>query len=236
MGGLKWGLDKAERFSQDYIIKIKKCRDLQKINEYRREYYGRISSIIKQIKPNLEYLEKARKVMKDYPAIKTDIFTVCIAGFPNVGKTTLLQKITGAKAEIDDYAFTTRRLNTGYFETDYGKVQFIDTPGTLNRFNKMNYIEKLAYLAINYCAELIVYVFDLTEPYPLTDQQNLLAELKKSGKDIVVYLSKTDILEKQKVADFLKKNKLKQAFTDPDKLMDAILVRQKKAEQKKAEF
>ncbi|MFC1754656.1 NOG1 family protein [Thermoproteota archaeon] len=225
LGGAKWGLDKINHFTTAYATKIKRCQDLQKINAYRREYYGRISSIMNQVNKNLLYLETARKIMKDYPSVKTETFTVCIAGFPNVGKTTLLQKVTGAKAEINEYAFTTKRLNMGYYKNDYVKIQFIDTPGTLNRFNKMNDIEKQAYLAIRYCADVVVYVFDLTEPYPLSDQKKLLKSLEKFDKDTIIYLSKTDILEKETVDAFLKKNK--NVFTDKDKIMDVI---QKKAQ------
>ena len=45
--------------------------------------------------------------MKDYPTIKTSLFTVAICGFPNVGKTTLLSKMTPSEPEISNYSFTT---------------------------------------------------------------------------------------------------------------------------------
>jgi len=38
--------------------------------------------------------------MKGFPSIKTNLPTIAIAGFPNVGKTTLLSKITDAKPKI----------------------------------------------------------------------------------------------------------------------------------------
>lgn len=194
LGALRWAQQKVDFFSDQYHNKIARCREFRRMTGYTREYYGRISSVMKQIKKQLEYLEFARKTMKDFPSIKTGIFTVCIAGFPNVGKTTLLSKLTPATPEIADYAFTTKKLNIGYATFNNRKAQFIDTPGTLDRFQKMNPVEKQAYLALKYCADLIVFVFDSgDQTYAREDQLKLLKSMKLLGKDIIVYLSKTDL-------------------------------------------
>lgn len=205
LGAVNWAVKKANFFSREYSSKIRKTKDLKKINFYRKQYYGRVSSLLKQIRNELSYLEKSRKIMKAYPAVKTGIKTICIAGFPNVGKTTLLYKLTGSKPEINSYPFTTKGINISYLKKDKEKIQLLDTPGTLNRFEKMNNIEKQASLAIKLLAETIIYVFDITEPYPLEQQIKLYNALKKSNKNILIYLSKTDILEKEKIKDFSKK-------------------------------
>ena len=64
----------------------------------------------------------------------------------------------------------------GYLVKDKKKVQLIDTPGTLKRFDKMNVIEQRAHLAMKYCADMIIYIFDLTEPYPIEEQRKLLIQ------------------------------------------------------------
>ncbi|MBU2561653.1 MAG: 50S ribosome-binding GTPase [Nanoarchaeota archaeon] len=194
LGAARWAQQKVRFFSDSFHNKIKRCRDFQRMTSYSREYYGRISSVMKQVKRQLEYLEHSRRVMKGFPNVKTKIFTVCIAGFPNVGKTTLLAKLTGSKPEIADYAFTTKKLNIGYANINNHKVQFIDTPGTIDRFEKMNPIEQQAHLAIKYCADLLVYVFDPSEQgYDQKKQLQLMNRLGKIGKSMVVYISKTDI-------------------------------------------
>jgi nucleolar GTP-binding protein len=194
LGAVRWAQQKVEHFSDVYYNRIKRCADFRRMTSYSREYYGRMGSILKQIKRPLEYLELSRKAMKDFPSIKTKLFTVAIAGFPNVGKTTLLTKLTTAKPKIANYAFTTKQLNTGYATIKNHKVQFIDTPGTLNRFNKMNPIEKQAFLAMKYCADLIIFVFDTSDQaYDPATQKKLLSKLKDLGKPICIYLSKTDI-------------------------------------------
>lgn len=204
LGALNWAEKKIRYFYGFYAGKIGNCNDLARINSYRREFYGRVSSVVKQIKKELQFLEASRKIMKSYPALKTDIKTAVITGFPNVGKTTLLYKLTGSKPEISDYAFTTKSLNLSYLKHNNRKIQIIDAPGTLNRFDKMNSIEKQAHLAIKYLADTLIYVFDLTEPFPLDEQIKLYESLRKEDKEIIVYLSKTDFLEKDKMNSFRK--------------------------------
>ncbi|MBW2972051.1 50S ribosome-binding GTPase [Candidatus Woesearchaeota archaeon] len=224
LGALRWAQQKVEHFSDFYQNRIKRCRDFPRMTAYSREYYGRISSVIKQVKKQLEYLELARRTMKEYPAVKTKMFTVCIAGFPNVGKTTLLSKLTGSKPEIADYAFTTKKLNVGYATINNHKVQFIDTPGTLNRFEKMNPIEQQAHLAMKYCADMTVFVFDSSEQgYAEEQQMKLLKSVRSGSKEFAVYISKTDIADEQKITSFLsrvkKDTKLsKSVYKDPKDL------------------
>jgi len=208
LGALNWANKKVVEMHRKYLIKIKKCMDMNKINDYRREYYGRISSIMRQIKDALKYLETARKTMRNYPAIKTGTRTIAIAGFPNVGKTTLLMRLTGSKPDIQPYAFTTKGINVGYIKGKQ-KLQLLDTPGTLNRFDKMNNIEKVAFLALKLLAEKIIYVFDLTEPYPLEKQVELYKRVNEMKKPVIIYLSKTDILDKEDVNEFKKEFKAK---------------------------
>ena len=207
LGAVNWVVKKVEEFSNKTINNIKRTQDIRKINSYRREFYGRVSSLIKQIRKDFVNLDEARKVMKEYPIIKTSLFTVAITGFPNIGKTTLLYKLTGSKPEINSYAFTTKRINVGYFQEDNKKIQVLDTPGTFNRFDKMNNIEKQAFLAMKYCSNFIIYVFDLTEPYSLEEQIKLYEKIKDIGKSVIIYLSKTDILDREIIHKFKIKEK-----------------------------
>ena len=180
----------------EYNRRFIRTKEQGKLNVLRREFAGRSFSVMKTIRKNLEFLEEARKILSDFPSIKHEMNKAAIAGFPNVGKSTLLTKISKSKPEIAAYAFTTKRLNIGYYEKYGKKIQLIDTPGTLNRLEKMNFIEKQAYVAMKYAADAIIYVFDLTEEYPLKDQVKLYDMIKEFRKPIIIYLSKTDITDK----------------------------------------
>jgi len=200
LSAIRWSQMKLGDFWAIYNSKITKTQDIKAINPYRREFYGRIASIIKQIKSALACLEDCRRTFKQFPSIEESVPTIAIIGFPNVGKTTLLFKLTGSKPEIASYAFTTRNINVSHYSLKGRKVQVLDTPGTLNRYEKMNSIEKQAYLSMKYLANVLVYVVDPAESYPLDDQRQLFEDVKKFQKPIIVYVSKADIFDKPLIA------------------------------------
>ncbi|MFC1722709.1 NOG1 family protein [Nanoarchaeota archaeon] len=210
LGAVNWARKRIEDLSRDADIKLKKTQHMRKLSDYSSEYYGRVSSVMKQIKKQLVYLDQARMVMRDFPSIKSGLYTIAIAGFPNVGKTTLLTKLTVSRPEIAAYAFTTKKLNVGYANFGEEKVQFIDTPGTLDRYDKMNSVEKQAHLAVKYCADLVVFVIDISDTsYDLKKQKKLFEDTNELGKDVIVYVSKTDIADvPDGLADYFKKIKI----------------------------
>jgi nucleolar GTP-binding protein len=203
LAAINWALEQIDKFEGSAVHNIKKSREVPTVASHRRHAYGRIMSIVKQIRDRLEHLDECRRVFVEYPSVK-ELFTVCIAGFPNVGKSTLLSKLTPARPEIADYAFTTKGLNLGYLTLKHQKVQVMDTPGTLNRFEVMNVVEKQAHLALHYVANVVIYVFDLTEQATahIDDQKKLFLRVKRYGKPIIVYFSKLDLLDAKTVSDF----------------------------------
>lgn len=191
--------EQIQRLRTEYARRINRLRDVNGFHAIRKSFYGRVSSFVKRLGESFDYLNQVRAVMKTYPIIKK-MPTVAIAGFPNVGKTTLLSKLSSSKPEIAEYAFTTKHINVGYLCVGSREIQLLDTPGTLARPAKMNAIEKQAYLALRHLAQVIVYVFDPTEPYPLERQEQLLVLVQKEDKPIFLYMSKVDIAKAQAVA------------------------------------
>ncbi|MBI4153083.1 50S ribosome-binding GTPase [Candidatus Woesearchaeota archaeon] len=192
IGSLVWLTQKIKTFQLHYVRKINRSRTQTDIHDVRRSFYGRLSSVCEKLDGELAYLNDARKVMKTYPVIRA-LPTIAITGFPNVGKTTLLSKLSSSTPEIAEYAFTTKHVNLGYIEFPHKKIQLIDTPGTLARPDKMNAIEQQAVIAIKYLAHALIYVFDPTEPYPLEKQELLLEILRKENKPLLLYMSKADM-------------------------------------------
>lgn len=220
---LSWIRQKIIQLFKDYNNRMHNTESLTEIKKIQKEFFGRTASLFKKSDKTFTFLEKSRKVMKNFPSIKTSIKTICISGFPNVGKSTLLKKLTGANVEIQPYAFTTKTLLLGYIEK---KLQIIDTPGTLNRYDKMNSLEKQAHLAIKHLAEKIIYVFDITETcgYEIKNQVELFKELKEEFKDkeIIVYLSKTDLLKQERIEVFSGFLKDQKVFYDADMLKEYL--------------
>jgi nucleolar GTP-binding protein len=212
-----------------YKNDIKLTKDKKLIEKYRREFYGRISSILRRnwiiFKYYNIYLNRRRKI----PNIK-NLPTVVISGLPNVGKSTLLKNLTGSNVKIEPYPFTTKDLMIGYIKTPYFDIQVIDTPGILDRpMEEMNEIEKKSILALNYLANLIIYIFDLTETcgYSIEEQENLLNNIKKIfNKEIILYFSKKDLFterEEKILNEFIKKYNNTNIFYDYNKLKEFLI-------------
>ncbi|MBN1940705.1 MAG: 50S ribosome-binding GTPase [Candidatus Diapherotrites archaeon] len=168
-----------------------------------KSFIGRLSSIVKKLKASIEIYNEAARRMNEFPSIDYTAKTVILAGFPNTGKTTILGRITKSKPRIAEYPFTTQKLQIGYFEAGYEKIQVIDTPGLLDRpIEKRNNIEKKAIAALTHLANAIVFVTDPTETsgYNLEEQLNLLEEIKKIIKaPIIIAINKADIATKEQI-------------------------------------
>ena len=212
-----------------YKNDIKLTKDKKLIERYRREFYGRISSILRRnwiiFKYYNIYLNRRRKI----PNIK-NLPTVVISGLPNVGKSTLLKNLTGSNVKIEPYLFTTKDLMLGYIKTPYFDIQVVDTPGILDRpIEEMNEIEKKSILALNYLANLIIYIFDLTETcgYSIKEQINLLKTIKKIfNKEIILYFSKKDLFtekEEKILNEFIKNYNNTNIFYDYNELKEFLI-------------
>ena len=213
----------------EYKNDIKLTKDKKLIERYRREFYGRISSILRRnwiiFKYYNIYLNRRRKI----PNIKNSP-TVVISGLPNVGKSTLLKNLTGSNVKIEPYLFTTKDLMLGYIKTPYFDIQVVDTPGILDRpIEEMNEIEKKSILALNYLANLIIYIFDLTETcgYSIKEQINLLKTIKKIfNKEIILYFSKKDLFtekEEKILNEFIKNYNNMNIFYDYNELKEFLI-------------
>lgn len=218
LGAVNWAVNQIEKLYRIAIGHLSATQDIGRINCYRREFYGRASSVLKQINNELVFLEECRKILKGFPAIKTSLPTVCIFGFPNVGKSTLLSKLTASTPEIKNYAFTTKKINMGYMEYAHKKIQFIDTPGSLDRFEKMNAIEQQAFLALKHCANVIIYVFDPTESYPLERQTMLYERIRTLNIPVICYISKTDLVDVD-LREFRRKFNIKEELINDKKIL-----------------
>lgn len=127
------------------------------------------------------------------------IINVAIIGKPNVGKSSLVNKILGEERVIvSDIAGTTRDATDSYFENEHGKYNFIDTAG-LRRKSKVNEkIEKYSVmrtlLAIER-ADVCLMMIDANEG--VTEQDTKIAgEAHEAGKGIVIVVNKWDAYEK----------------------------------------
>lgn len=125
---------------------------------------------------------------------------VAIIGKPNVGKSSLLNKILGEdRSIVSDIAGTTRDAIDSEFENKQGKYVFIDTAG-IRRKSKVNErVEKFSVmrtlLAIER-ADVCLVLIDAKDG--VTDQDTkILGEAHEAGKGIIIVVNKWDEVEKE---------------------------------------
>ena len=125
---------------------------------------------------------------------------VAIIGKPNVGKSSLLNKILGEERSIvSDIAGTTRDAIDSEFENEFGKYIFIDTAGVRKKSKVNESIEKFSVMRTLFAierADVCLVLIDAKEG--VTDQDaKILGEAHEAGKGIVIVVNKWDEIEKE---------------------------------------
>merc|ERR1719443_2904606 len=159
-------------------------------------------TIVKRQKPALEYLEEVRQHLSRLPSIDPTARTLLLAGFPNVGKSSLINLLTRADVEVQPYAFTTKSLYIGHMDYKYLKWQVIDTPGILDHpLENRNTIEMQAITALAHLRAAVLYFMDPSEQcnYTLEQQKSLFDSIKPlfANKPLIVVANKTDVIKRE---------------------------------------
>ena len=130
---------------------------------------------------------------------ETEIIKVAVIGKPNVGKSSLVNKITGDdRVIVSDIAGTTRDAIDTPVENEYGQFVFIDTAGLRRKSRVDDQIEKYSVLRARMAVErsdVCVIMIDAVEGF--TEQDSKVAGLAmESGKACIVAVNKWDAIEK----------------------------------------
>ncbi len=194
LNNLKWAKSKIIEFATNSIRGIKKAPGLTAIARFRTSFYGRYSSVVEDLDESLKFLRESREALKKVPQVSRQLKIIIIAGFPNVGKSSLISNLTNLNPEIADYPFTTKDINVGMMKLGNSIYEVLDVPGLLNRKNH-NAIERVALAAIENIGDLVVCVLDPSEEcgYKLEDQQRLCDSIKETGKNVLIVENKMDL-------------------------------------------
>ncbi|CDJ40172.1 nucleolar GTP-binding protein, putative [Eimeria tenella] len=171
------------------------CKEYITISKYSDSLYK--SKLVKKLGKVFEYLEEVRQHLQRLPSVETAQRTLLLAGFPNVGKSSFVNKLSNANVEVQPFAFTTKSLFVGHFDHLYARWQVIDTPGILDHpLEERNLIEMLAVAALTHLNCVVLFLVDVSEEcgYSLQQQiqlfKNILVLFKKKPKLLI--LNKTD--------------------------------------------
>jgi len=197
LSNIHWASDKAVSIAR---------KEKERMNEnnhvfVRKKVYGRISSVVKKVDGDLKVLARARYILKTLPEMREDAVNVVVAGYPNVGKSSIIRALSTAEPEIASYPFTTKQIIVGHRAEKTRVFQFIDTPGLLDRApEKSNEIEKKATAALSYAADVLVFVIDPSETcgYEVEKQEFLMRHLKERfSAPMIVVEAKCDIIKRK---------------------------------------
>ncbi len=200
LGAIFWASRMIKRLLRYYSSRIRREDDPERMAELRSEFLGRAASILRRVRREIDFLRELIPRLKELPDLDTSSPTVIIAGMPNTGKSTLLSKMTSKEPEIAPYPFTTKGLIIGHREVpSLGTVQFVDTPGLLDRpLAERNEMELQAIAALRHFRGPVLYLIDPTETcgYNLTQQLSLLRELIETlEKRYLAVLNKLDLFD-----------------------------------------
>jgi nucleolar GTP-binding protein len=200
LAALKWADGMVQKIINKSVREIKGSKNPEQVI---KAAYGRIASVVKQIDDELRFLNEAKRKMQKIP-IFGDEPVVVVAGYPNVGKSSFVARVSTVKPEIATYPFTKKEIYVGIAEID-GRVQIVDTPGILDRpIHKRNPIERRAVLCLKHLADCILFIIDPTETcgYAVERQLSLLEEVKALEKPVIAVYSKADMHSKRDLPAF----------------------------------
>ncbi len=136
------------------------------------------------------------KAGKDSTAAPTRAGTVAILGRPNVGKSTLLNRIVGEKlAIVTPKPQTTRNRITGVFNSERGQIVFVDTPGVHGATKQLNRFMLGEALGIIPDIDAALLIVDAGTDRPGDAEEKILRALAEARRPVVLGINKVDTVK-----------------------------------------
>ncbi|XVF19274.1 hypothetical protein REPUB_Repub11eG0095900 [Reevesia pubescens] len=198
LGQINTARNLISKIAKDYVKLLKYGDSLYRCKSLKVAALGRMCTVMKRITPSLAYLEQIRQHMARLPSIDPNTRTILICGYPNVGKSSFMNKITRADVDVQPYAFTTKSLFVGHTDYKYLRYQVIDTPGILDRpFEDRNIIEMCSITALAHLRAAVLFFLDISGScgYSIAQQAALFHSIKSlfMNKPLIIVCNKTDL-------------------------------------------
>eukprot|EP00270_Netrium_digitus_P002420 TRINITY_DN12731_c0_g1_i4.p1 TRINITY_DN12731_c0_g1~~TRINITY_DN12731_c0_g1_i4.p1 ORF type:complete len:680 (+),score=208.07 TRINITY_DN12731_c0_g1_i4:196-2235(+) len=198
LGQINMARNLIDRIAKEYVRLLKYGDSLYRCKQLKRAALGRMCTLMRKQSPSLAYLEQVRQHMSRLPSIDPNTRTILVCGYPNVGKSSFINKVTRADVDVQPYAFTTKSLFVGHTDYKYLRWQVIDTPGILDHpLEERNTIEMLSITALAHLRAAVLFVLDLTGNcgYTIEQQAKLFHSIKPlfTNKPLIIACNKTDL-------------------------------------------
>lgn len=139
--------------------------------------------------------------MSENAAYKAGFAT--LIGRPNVGKSTLMNKLIGQKIAItSNKPQTTRNRIQTVYTSDEGQIVFLDTPGIHKAKNKLgNYMVGVAERTLSE-VDVILWLVEPTN-YIGAGEQHIIEQLKKTKTPVILVINKVDKVKKEEIFEYI---------------------------------
>lgn len=109
LGQLNTARHLIDQVGKDYVRLLKFGDSLYRCKQLKKAALGRMATIMRRQKEPLAYLEQVRQHISRLPAIDPNTRTLIICGYPNVGKSSFINKITRADVDVQPVSRRTAR-------------------------------------------------------------------------------------------------------------------------------
>ena len=149
--------------------KIKSIQDEMartKINKATEHHLGLLKAKIAKLKREQEDrdVRKSGARHDGFDVRRTGDATVVLIGLPSVGKSTLLNSLTGARSAVGAFQFTTLTVVPGMMEYGGARIQILDLPGVIKGASSGKGLGRRI-LAVARSADLVLLILDMFQPY-----------------------------------------------------------------------
>ncbi|MBW2970851.1 GTP-binding protein [Candidatus Woesearchaeota archaeon] len=162
-----------------YDDKIKELEDELKKTKYNKatqHHIGLVKAKIAQLKERQEQKSGSGKKGEGYSVRKSGDATVVLLGFPSVGKSTLINKLTDADSKVGAYDFTTLTVIPGAFKYEGADIQILDIPGIIRGAAQGKGRGKEIFSVLR-SADLVIILVDVKYPGQLKIVQKEMHEI-----------------------------------------------------------
>ncbi|KPP69058.1 hypothetical protein Z043_112212 [Scleropages formosus] len=156
-----------DNVAKDYVRLMKYGDSLYRCKQLKRAALGRMCTILKRQKQSLEYLEQVRQHLSRLPTIDPNTRTLLLCGYPNVGKSSFINKVVDTPGILD------------------------------HPLEERNTIEMQAITALAHLRSAVLYVMDLSEQcgHTLSQQLELFNNIRPlfANKPLIIVANKCDV-------------------------------------------